>query len=674
MTGSLTVAATHGRLLLALLLTLSWGSLALAQPQETVPAATEQATPAEPPAAGEPTAAAAATTAAKPGESASTTTSSAAATTPATPAWMKPVAILCLGIAIVLGMIIFLKVNAFLALVTAAMVVSLLSPGDITQSVSRVATAFGNTAGGIAIVIALAAVIGTCMLDSGAADRIVRTFANLMGAKRAPWALMGSGYVLAIPVFFDTVFYLLVPLARSLHRRTGKEYLKYILAIAAGGAITHTLVPPTPGPLLMAQTLNIDLGMMILVGMAVALPAAVVGVVFADIASRIMRTPMRPLAGVPESDPLPDDQLPSLAISVLPVLLPVLLISGNTVLSTLANMERAAQIRSTDIPDWSVLQAQLAAASRSDAQPAATRLIAAIPDEARLLLTTERDLTPAEEEQAIAGLNAALLTKGLYDETAFAGLPLDAVAQSLVKQDAARMPVASRERLNRLLLEAAFNHPEQPALKPLEWNTARRQAADISEVFGNANFALLLSTAIAMVMLQRQRKLSRDDMARLVENSLMSGGVIILITAGGGAFGAMLQQAGIGGAIEELFGQSLRGAGSGLAFMVIGFLISALLKVAQGSSTVAMIVASSMMMALMGPDTVLGFHPVYLATAIGGGSLVGSWMNDSGFWIFAKMGGLTEIEALKSWTLMLACLGFTSFLMSIILALLLPLV
>ena len=74
------------------------------------------------------------------------------------------------------------------------------------------------------------------------------------------------------------------------------------------------------------------------------------------------------------------------------------------------------------------------------------------------------------------------------------------------------------------------------------------------------------------------------------------------------------------------------------------------------------------------PAQLLGFHPVYLATAIGGGSLVGSWMNDSGFWIFAKMGGLTEVEALKSWTPMLVVLGVVSFLMTLLLANVMPLV
>ena len=162
---------------------------------------------------------------------------------------LDPLLILTIGIVIVLGMILALRVNAFLALLTAAIAVSLLAPGETADKIDRVAVAFGGAAKNIGIVIALAAVIGQCMMDSGAADRIIRGFLRLLGIKRSPWALLGSGYLLAIPVFFDTVFYLLVPLARSLYRKTGRNYLLSILAIAAGGAVTHTLVPPTPGPL-----------------------------------------------------------------------------------------------------------------------------------------------------------------------------------------------------------------------------------------------------------------------------------------------------------------------------------------------------------------------------------------------------------------------------------------
>ena len=156
---------------------------------------------------------------------------------------MDPLVILLIGIVTVVGMIIVLRVNAFIALVTAAMLVSLFSAGELGEKIARVGGGFGRVAGNIGIVIGMAAIIGKCLMDSGAADRIVRFFLKLLGERRASWALTASAFVLAMPVFFDTVFYLLVPLARSLWRRTRKDYMLYILAIGAGGAVTHTLVP-----------------------------------------------------------------------------------------------------------------------------------------------------------------------------------------------------------------------------------------------------------------------------------------------------------------------------------------------------------------------------------------------------------------------------------------------
>ena len=115
---------------------------------------------------------------------------------------MEPVVILIIGVVAVLGMIMVLRVNAFIALITAAMLVSLLSPGALAEKITRVAEAFGSTVGSIGIVIALAAVIGKCLMESGAADRIVRSFLGVFGEKRISWALMGSGFVLSVPVFF----------------------------------------------------------------------------------------------------------------------------------------------------------------------------------------------------------------------------------------------------------------------------------------------------------------------------------------------------------------------------------------------------------------------------------------------------------------------------------------
>jgi GntP family gluconate:H+ symporter len=157
----------------------------------------------------------------------------------------------------------------------------------------------------------------------------------------------------------------------------------------------------------------------------------------------------------------------------------------------------------------------------------------------------------------------------------------------------------------------------------------------------------------------------------VVEHALMSGGMIVLITAGGGAFGGMLRAAGLAGAVEQVFGDQAAG---GLGLLLLAFGMSSLIKFAQGSSTAAMIVTSAMFAAMLSAtaaDT-LGFHLVYLALAIGSGSLVGSWMNDSGFWIFARMGGLTEAQTLKTWTPLLALLGSVAMALTVLLAVLAP--
>lgn len=473
---------------------------------------------------------------------------------------LSPEVILVVGIATVLGLIILGRVNAFLALIAAAVTVSLLAPGDPATKITRVAAAFGTTAGKIGIVIATAAVIGECMMLSGAADRVVRGFMHLLGEKRAPVALMASGYVLSVPVFFDTVFYLLVPLARSLYKRTGVNFLLYVLAICAGGAVTHTLVPPTPGPLAMAAELNIDIGMMILVGAAVGIPMSIAGLLFAAIINRQMPIPLREIAAEGHEQ-LRDDELPNLLPAVLPVVLPVLLISADTIMKTLAK-----------------------------------------------------------------GYPGALAN-------------LDRWTNSV--PDAATGAIGFSARLSQL-----------------------------TAIIGDANFAMLVSLVIAMAVLKKQRKMPAAKLAGIVETALMSAGVIILITAAGGAFGAMLSEANIKQAIEGLFlGKQV----TGIFLLLLGFGVSAMFKVAQGSSTVAMITTAGIMKAFVPDEATATFNVVYVATAIGSGSLIGSWMNDSGFWIVTKMSGLTEIEGLKTWTPLLFILGVTGLLVTLVLSQILPL-
>lgn len=587
----------------------------------------------------------------------------------AAPLDLYPLVVLGVGIVTVLGLIIGMKVNAFLALIIAALVVSLMVGGDPGERMQAVVTAFGSAAGGIGIVIAMAAIIGKCMLDSGAADRVVRTAVNITGERKASAGLMGSGFILAIPVFFDTVFYLLVPLARSLHRRTGRNYLRYLMAIATGGAITHTLVPPTPGPLLVSANLGVDVGVMILVGTMVALPAALVGLLFSVMVDAKMPIPMRPLgAGSDKHQPLPLEQLPSLGLSLLPVILPVVLIGAGTLVTTLADREDRALLTLEQIPDIEQFRTELVRDAEADPAGPAAQFVShdRLSSRGRELLTSDQPLDAEERDVLIDEINDLLLAPDLYDERAFSAVPLPESATKLLGSNQMQMKPVERRRMNRLLLESAY--PE--FVQPHDWNSPMRDFAGRLGLWSNPNFALMLAAIVAIGTLKWVRRLSLRETAEEVEESLMSGGVIILITAAGGAFGAMLRDAEIGDTIQTLFENTAAG---GIGLLLLAYAISAILKIAQGSSTVAMIIGSGMVGAIAAGIST-GYHPVYLGTAVGAGSLCGSWMNDSGFWVFAKMGGLTEGEALRSWTLLLLVLSVAALSVTVILSQLLPLV
>jgi gluconate:H+ symporter, GntP family len=196
-------------------------------------------------------------------------------------------------------------------------------------------------------------------------------------------------------------------------------------------------------------------------------------------------------------------------------------------------------------------------------------------------------------------------------------------------------------------------------------------AVGLTSILGNPSMALLFSAAIGLFMVAKYCKRSLAELAVDTEHALMSGGVVILITAAGGAFGAMLREAGIQQPIQAMMGGESGGAGIGVLFSAA--IVASLIKFAQGSGTVSMITTSSMFAAMGFSAVTLGFHPVYLACAIGSGSLIGDWMNNSGFWVFAKMSVLTTEETLKSWTILTASLGVTGLVVTIILSMVLPL-
>ena len=185
--------------------------------------------------------------------------------------------------------------------------------------------------------------------------------------------------------------------------------------------------------------------------------------------------------------------------------------------------------------------------------------------------------------------------------------------------------------------------------------------------FGEKNIALVSGAAAGLILLVIQKKGDKEAMLTSVQEAIMSAGVIILITAAGGAFGGMLQQTGISHRIGELT------QGYQMALVPLAFLIAAVVRTAQGSATVAMITASGIL-AGMATSMDLGYHQLYLGLAIACGSKLIPWMNDSGFWIVCKMSNLTEKEALKTFSPMLVVMGFAGLIVIMIAAKIFPLV
>jgi len=209
-----------------------------------------------------------------------------------------PFVILLSSIGLVTLLISKWRFHPFIALVLAAVYVGLLSPdliaeGGLVAALESPMQALGTMAGNIAWVIALAAIIGSAMMESGAAANIVNQLLKTMGEKRAALALMLAGFILSVPVFLDTVFFLLIPLGITLALKTGKDYVLYVTAIGGGAAITHSIVPPTPGPLIMAETMGIDMGIVILAGLALGILPAILVIWVGKKMNRRLNIPVR---------------------------------------------------------------------------------------------------------------------------------------------------------------------------------------------------------------------------------------------------------------------------------------------------------------------------------------------------------------------------------------------
>lgn len=441
---------------------------------------------------------------------------------------------LVIGIAVLIFLILRTKIHPFLALIIAASLTGIIggmNPPDVVKSITN---GFGSTLSSIGIVIGFGVMMGRILEVSGAAEKMAHTFLKLFGKNHEEWAMALTGYVVSIPIFCDSGFVILSPIAKALSKTTKKSVVTIGVALAIGLVATHHAVPPTPGPLGVAGIFNVDIGVMILWGLVFVLPITIIGVLYAQwLGKRIYQLPMADGIGWTRNKEEIDNiiinetedaataesrSMPSAFSSFAPIVVPIILILLNTVLSALK------------------------------------------------------------------------LQSGLVSYVIFFGNPVIAVGIGLIIAIYTLVPELDRKQVNKLM-----------------------------------------------------------------EEGVASAGIIILITGAGGALGQVLRDSGAGNYIAELI------ASTSLPPILLPFIAATLVRLIQGSGTVAMITSASITAPILANMNV---NPVFAAQAAALGAMVFSYFNDSYFWVVNRLLGIEDVkEQIMAWSIPTTLGWLTSLIM-----------
>ena len=434
---------------------------------------------------------------------------------------------LAIGIAILIFLVLKTKVQAFLALIICTVIVGIvggmplstitLEDGKAFGIVNSITTGFGGTLGSIGIIIGFGVMMGQLFEATGAAKRMAHTFLRLFGKKREEEALALTGFLVSIPIFCDSGFVVLAPIAKAISKATKKSIIGLGVALAAGLVITHSMVPPTPGPLGVCGIFDIDVGKFILLSLVLSLPMAIACIAYARLylSKKYYRIPNDEgeIVELPYQEPDYENAfsmdvkgLPGTLESFLPLIVPIVLILINTVASALGK------------------------------------------------------------------------TEGFMEILIFLGQPIIAVGLGLL---------------------------------------------------------------VAIFTLGR--KLDRHTAVTEMERGMMSAGIIMLVTGGGGALGQIIKDSGLGTYIAEGL------AKTAIPIIILPLLISTAMRFIQGSGTVAMTTAASISAPIV---IAAGVSPLLGAVACSVGSLFFGYFNDSYFWVVNRTLGVSEAkDQLTIWSL-----------------------
>lgn len=255
-----------------------------------------------------------------------------AAGTPAEPITSAGHARLGLAVLVGIGVIVLLigrfKLHAFLALTIGSLVLGAVAAAPMDKAIASFTSGLGSTVAGVGVLIALGAILGKLLADSGGADQIVDTILARASDRTMPWAMALIAGIIGLPLFFEVGVVLLIPVVLLVAKRGNHSLMRVGIPALAGLSVMHGLVPPHPGPLAAIDAIDADLGVVLALGVLVAIPTlAIAGPLFGRYASRwVDIAPPENL--VPERSSADLERRPSFAVTVATVLLPVVLMLG----------------------------------------------------------------------------------------------------------------------------------------------------------------------------------------------------------------------------------------------------------------------------------------------------------------------------------------------------------
>lgn len=426
---------------------------------------------------------------------------------------------LAIGIIVLVFLVLKTKVQAFLALIICTIIVGVvggmplanitLEDGKTLGIVNSITSGFGGTLGSIGIIIGFGVMMGQLFEVTGAAKTMAHTFLKLFGKKREEEALALTGFLVSIPIFCDSGFVVLAPIAKAISKATKKSVIGLGVALAAGLVITHSMVPPTPGPLGVCGIFGVDVGKYILLSIVLSIPMAIGCIAYARLflSKKYYRLENEEgeVVEMPYQEPdydnafaMDTEGLPSALVSFMPLLLPIILILINTVASALGK------------------------------------------------------------------------TDGIMQVLIFLGQPIVAVGLGLIV--------------------AIFT-------------------------LGNG--------------------LDRQTVVGEMEKGMMSAGIIMLVTGGGGALGQIIKDSGLGTFMAEGL------AKTAIPIIILPLVISTAMRFIQGSGTVAMTTAASISAPIL---IAAGASPLLGVVACCVGSLFFGYFNDSYFWVVNRTLGVQEAK------------------------------